>query len=260
MSLSYLTKELLTRHQIHPQKKLGQNFLIDPAVLDRILSAANLKKNDVVLEIGTGLGTLTKVLAEKVKKVITVEVDPQLLQITINYLKDYKNIKYINQSILEYKIPESVTKVVANLPYYITTPIISKLLKEAKMNLIVLTIQAELAERIVAKPGGKDYGSFSVFVQAQAEAKVYSYIQKSAFIPQPEVTSAVLTLKPYKKILYKINFDLVRSAFNQRRKTLKNALKKSKFKVDFMKIGIDPERRAETLNLREWAKLTSTIV
>jgi len=255
MTLSEITKQLLNENNIHINKRLGQNFLIDHGVLDRIVDAANVKKSDKILEIGTGLGVLTKELALSSKKVITLDVDNQLLQVTKSYLNAFKNIEYVNESILKYKLPKSINKVVANLPYYITSPVIQKLLDLKGIDLIVLTIQREVAERIVAGPGSKTFGSFSVYVQAHAEASINSFVPKSAFIPQPDVGSAILVLKSFKKSPYKINFDLVRAGFGKRRKTLRNSL--SEYEVDFDAAGIDPGRRAETLSLEEWERLSS---
>lgn len=251
-------RELLASYNLHPKKRLGQHFLTDPGVLSRLIGAAELKAEDVVLEIGCGLGVLTAELAERVKKVIALEIDPDLILIAKEVLRSFDNINFERADFLKWKEKEKFNKVVANLPYYITTPIIEKLFTlDPLPQLIVLTVQKELAERMIAEPGGKDYGSFTVYVQNRAEVEINSYVPKSAFYPQPGVGSAILAMKPLDRPRYPISEEVVRAAFGQRRKMLRSALKK--FEVDFASAGIDPRRRAETLSLLEFSVLSKHV-
>src|SRR3989339_127513 len=264
-ALLKITKELLTVHNRRPRKSLGQNFLVDPQVLQRIINAAELSSYDVVLEIGTGLGVLTDALAENSEKVITLDPDKEMIQMAKKVLAKHSNVEYISESFLIWDFSSKgddsnhrllpFNKIVANVPYYITTPIIEKILSwEKRPDLVVLTVQKEVAERIVSNPGSKRYGSFSVFVQNKAEAKIKSFVSRRSFYPAPNVESAILVLKPYEKPLYDIDERIVRSAFSQRRKTIKNSLKQ--FNIGFEKIGIDSKRRPETLSLEEFEKIS----
>jgi len=267
-TLSEITRELLKKSKLKIKKRLGQHFLIDKDILQRILAAAELAKEDLAIEIGTGLGTFTKELAERVAKVITVEIDQKLLEVARDFLKDYKNIEFIREDILEVDLsPYPQAKIVANLPYYITTPIIEKLI-EAKPKLIVLTVQREVAERIVSKPASKDYGSFSIFVQYHTIPEIISFVPKSAFLPRPEVSSAILKLTPRKGPAVEVKdeklfFEIVRAAFQQRRKTLKKALSSkfglSKVESALSQAQIDPKRRGETLSLAEFASICNAL-
>lgn len=260
-TLSQITKELLASYGRHPRKRLGQHFLIDPQVLQRIIDAAELNKNDVVLEIGTGLGVLTKELADQVKKIVTIEVDKELLKIAKEVLKDYTNIEFIPGDILKMDLTkiEYPFKVVGNLPYYITSPIIERILGlEQKPKIIVITVQKEVAERMVATPGSKKYGSFSIFVQFHAEVKLDSLVSKSSFYPRPEVSSAIVVLKPYQISPYQVSnekkfFEIVHTAFQQRRKKLKNSL--AEFSLENK--GIDLNRRPEMLSIEEFVHLAN---
>ena len=262
-TLAQITKELLATYGRHPRKRLGQHFLVDPQVVQRILRAAELTKKDHVLEIGTGLGILTKELADHVQKVTTVEVDKELLKIAKEVLKDYANIEFIHGDFLKMELnslcPEGNYKIVGNLPYYITTPVIEKILKaKTKPQLAVLMLQKEVAERMAASPGTKKYGSFSIFVQYHAEVKIDSFVSKSSFYPWPEVSSAIIVLKPYSTPKYEVKneklfFDLVHTAFQQRRKKLKNSL--AEFNLENK--GIDLSRRPEELSLEEFARLAN---
>lgn len=252
---------------------MGQNFLVDQSVLERIINASELSSDDRVLEIGTGLGVLTEALAKRVKHVTTIDPDCDMIKISKDVLSRYENISFIEEDFLDWEIDRQYDKVVANVPYYITSPIIEKLLigcgNEARFGngsrlrprsfkRIVLTIQKEVAERIVSAPGSKRYGSFSVFVQNKAAAAIDSLISKRSFYPQPEVSSAILVLAPYEKPLYDIDEKIVRAAFSQRRKMIRSTLKK--YNIDFEKIGIDPKRRAETLSLEEFERISSAQV
>lgn len=272
LSLSRITKELLRKYNFRPKKRLGQHFLIDSGVLQRIIEAAELSSEDVVWEIGTGLGTLTAELTKRVKEVITIEIDKKLIQIAKDFLKSYDNITIIEGDFLKIDLGFSSKnfKVVANLPYYITAPIIEKLLEVRSSKLasspniqlpisrIVLTLQKEVAQRLIAKPGTKIYGSFTIFVQYHAEVKLHSLIPKSAFYPQPEVGSAIVILKPYKISPFKVRnekifFDIIHAAFQQRRKKLKNSLAK----YNLEGISIDLNQRPETLKIEEFVEISN---
>ena len=197
-------------------------------------------------------------MAEKVCKVITLDPDLEMLGMAKSVLGKHGNIEFIPESFLEYDPclrGWPFNKIVANVPYYITTPIIEKILSwEKKPELVILTVQKEVAERIVSNPGTKKYGSFSVFVQNKAQSNIASLVSRRSFYPAPNVESAILVLKPYDKPLYDIDEKVVRAAFSQRRKTIRNTLKA--FNVDFEKKGIDSSRRAETLSLEELQELS----
>ncbi len=251
------------------KKHLGQNFLYDPSILGRIIDEAELSPDDAVVEIGPGPGKLTRLLAEAVKKVIAIELDQGLYERLRAEFAGYRNVELIHGDALKYPY-ESIGrfKVVANIPYYITTPIIFRLL-EARENLMTmtLTIQKEVAERIAALPGGKDYGVLSIMVQYYAEADMKFIIPKEAFRPAPKVDSAVLQIRLLERpSVYvqdeKMFFRVVRTAFSQRRKTLSNSLKGlgADIKELLKAAGIDPGRRPETLGLEEFAALADTIL
>lgn len=257
-SLRKTTIGLLAAYERRPRKRLGQNFLIDEHALAQIVSSAALLPDDVVLEIGTGMGVLTGELAHRAKCVVTLDPDKEMLQISKKVLSNCSNIEYLAEDFLEWKPDRKFDKVVANVPYYITSPIIEKLLSFKHLpKLIVLTVQKEVAERISSAPGGRKYGSFSVFVQNRAEAKIGAFVPKSSFYPQPNVDSAVLILKPYEKPLYNIDETVVRAAFSQRRKMLRVSLKK--FNYDFERLGIDSKRRPETLSLEEFERISKNL-
>jgi 16S rRNA (adenine1518-N6/adenine1519-N6)-dimethyltransferase len=256
--------------------------LTDQAALSRIINAAELSKEDSAIEIGTGTGILTKELSVHVKNVITFEVDKKIIEVSKEYLSGCNNVTIINEDFLEANplsfLPlnkgemsegQKGYKIVANVPYYITSPIIEKIIEDKIcVSIAVLTVQREFAERIVAKPGTKDYGSFSIFVNYYCEPEIVSYIPKSSFLPQPDVGSAIIKLKfrkepPVKVKSEEIFFKAVRASFGQRRKTLRNALQ-AKFEVsDIDKAlalsGIDPKRRGETLAIQEFANLSNAI-
>jgi len=248
------------------KRYLGQNFLYDPSILKRIIQDAQLEAEDLVLEIGPGPGRLTKMLAEKVKKVIAIEFDENLFRKLKSELAEYKNVELIHGDALKYSyenLPEF--KVVANIPYYITTPIIFRLI-DARKNLesATLTVQKEVAERIVAKPGGKDYGVLSIMVQYYAKPSLKFIIPKEAFRPVPKIDSAVIHIKilasPSVDVENdKIFFRTVKTAFSQRRKMLSNSLKSMRGDVKewLSETGIDPDRRPETLSIEEFAKLAN---
>ena len=253
------------------KRYLGQIFLCDPSILRRIIQVAQLSKEDLVVEIGPGWGKLTRMLAERVKKVIAIELDERLFEGLKTELAGYDNLELIHGDALKYpyeNLPEF--KVVANIPYYITTPIIFRLLK-AKKNLksMTLTIQKEVAERIVAAPGGKDYGVLSVMIQYYAEPRLKFIIPKGAFRPVPKVCSAVVHFKILERPPVSVKdeeyfFRVVKTAFSQRRKMLSNSLKS--LSIDIIDIkdklteaGIDSSRRPETLCIEEFARLSNVL-
>ena len=266
-----MLRELLRKYDIRLNKDLGQHFLSDTGQLKKISDAATLTKDDIVLEVGTGLGTLTKYLAEKAGFVVSVELDKKMIPAAKEYLKGIDNIEIINADIMKCNIPKLLAghpgykhkKVVANVPYYITTPLITLLIgSKTKFELIVLTIQNEVAERIVSKPGRKQYGSFTVFVNYYTKPEIKARIPNSAFTPTPKVDSAVLRLnvldKPSVKVKdEKLFFRMVRGAFNQRRKMLKNALEAAHIKWP-ESTSIDGKRRGETLSIEEFAELADS--
>jgi 16S rRNA (adenine1518-N6/adenine1519-N6)-dimethyltransferase len=280
-SISQQAKSLLLKHGFHLKKSLGQNLLIDPASLERIIEAAKITKEDTVLEIGTGTGILTKELAKKAGNVLSYEIDKRIFEAAKEYLAGIGNIELKNEDFLKAALthfsPLPVkgeglgvrVKVVANVPYYITTPIIEKIFGHKDLfSTVLFTVQREFAERMIAGPGTKDYGSFSVFVNYHTEPKILFHIPKSAFLPQPDVGSAVISLdtRQTPKVAVKdeeVFFKIVRTAFNQRRKTLKKALS-AKFDPEIIdkalsKSGIDGKRRGETLSIEEFATLANEV-
>jgi len=250
------------------KKHLGQNFLYDNSILSRIIQSAGLSGDDIVVEIGPGPGRLTRMLAETVKRLIAIELDPELYERLKGDFIAYRNVEIIHGDAL--KFPFETTgafKVVANIPYYITTPIIFRLL-DARKNVqsMTLTIQKEVAERIVARPGGKDYGVLSIMIQYYASPELKFIIPKEAFRPVPKVDSAVVHMKILERPCVtvkdeKMFFRLVKTAFSQRRKTLSNSLKS--FEGDIKEVlraaGIDPQRRPETLSIKEFARLSDSL-
>jgi len=250
-----------------PKKSLGQYFLYDPLVIEAIIQAAQLEPDDLVVEIGPGPGSLTKRLAEKVQHLIAIELDNALYGKLTVKLSGYDNIELVCGDALEYQYENlPAFKVVANIPYYITTPIIFRLL-DARKNLksMTLTIQKEVAERIAAKPGGKDYGVLSIMVQYYADSSLQFIIPKEAFRPSPKVDSAVVHMRILDKPSVAVRdeelfFRIVRTTFSQRRKMLSNSLKKVHEDVAewLHKAGIDPHRRPETLSMEEFASLADT--
>ncbi len=270
----------LRKFNLSPSKSLGQNFLIDQGILKSIVQAAELTKEDVVLEIGPGLGSLTAELAESAGSVLAVEIDKRLVPILKETLKDYDNIRIINADILQLDpaaefgdVSPGRLKIVANLPYYITTPVIMKLLESGiKAKTMVLMVQKEVADRMKASPGGKDYGALSVAVQYYSKPSVVQEVPPQSFIPKPEVYSSVIKLELYDKPpveLYDemLFFRLVKAAFGQRRKTLVNALNnagyfcldKEEIKGMLEKTGIGEKQRGETLSLEQFAQLANLI-
>lgn len=251
-----------------PKKHLGQNFLYDPSILKRIIDVSGISSNDLVVEIGPGPGRLTRLLAESAERVIGIELDRGLYERLKEEVAEYGNIELIHGDALKYdyeKLPEF--KVVANIPYYITTPIIFRLI-ECRENLrsMTLTIQREVAERIIAKPGNKDYGVLSIMTQYHAVPSLKFIIPKGAFRPVPKVDSAVLYMEIRKSPLVNIKdenifFNVVKTAFSQRRKMLLNSLKplNEDIKDKIAECRIDPKRRPETLSIEEFASLADVL-
>lgn len=273
------TIEVIQKYQFAFQKRFGQNFLIDAHVLEKIVSAAGITKDDCILEIGPGIGTMTQYLAESAGQVIAVEIDTNLLPILTDTLKDYSNIKVINQDILKVDINELVKeynngrpiKVVANLPYYITTPIIMGLFESnVPIDNITVMVQKEVADRMQVGPGSKDYGALSLAVQYYASPYIVANVPPNCFIPRPNVGSAVIRLTRYQEPPVqvkdpKLMFKLIRASFNQRRKTLQNGLNNSP-EISFSKeeitkaiesLGVSPSVRGEALSLEQFAQLAN---
>lgn len=275
-----VTKEILHKYGFKLSKSLGQNFLIDGNIIDNICTKAEITKKDYVLEIGPGIGTLTQELCERAGKVIAIELDKNLLPILDETLAGYDNVEIVQGDVLRIdlhslfkdKLPEGKVKVVANLPYYITTPIVMRLLEE-RLNIdrIVVMVQKEVALRMIASPGNKSYGSLSVAVQYYSDANIIVNVPSSVFIPRPNVDSAVIMLKVYDEPKVEVKdekllFKVVKGAFGTRRKTLLNALSlsnldmtKDEVKEVLTTCNIDPVRRGETLSIEEFAILADYI-
>lgn len=263
-TLAEVTKQLLKAYNRFPRKRLGQHFLTDPQVVERIMAAAKLCHDDLLVEIGSGLGVVTTELAKRAYQVIAIEIDKELLRISKDILNDFHNVSFVGQDILKTNLHELVLgrkhKIIGNLPYYITAPIVEKILTAAdKPEVAVIMVQKEVAERMAAAPGSKKYGSFSIFTQFHAEVKLCSFVSKSSFYPWPEVGSAVVSLKPYKEPKYKVKdeklfFDIMHAAFQQRRKMLRSSLSDYNLEAS----GIELTRRPETLSIEEFVQLADT--
>ena len=267
MSVFEETKFLMDKFNVHPNKNLGQNFLIDENALELIASSAN--KEDIVIEVGPGLGTLTAILAQRAKKVIAVELDPNMIEILTDRFKLYDNVEIINQDILKVDLSQygNNIKVIANLPYYITTQIVTKLLK-AEINEITILIQKEVAERISAKPGEKDAGAITYFVNYYADAEITGYVPKESFVPSPKVDSAVVCLKKLKEPRVKVEnekifFEIIKENFSKRRKTLNNSISntvgKEKLKEILKELNISETTRGENLTLEQFAEISNLV-
>lgn len=268
-----VTNHILHRFKLRADKKLGQNFLIDEDIVRRIVQAAELTPADKVLEVGPGIGTLTQGLAESGADVVAVELDKRLLPVLDVTLAGYDNVRIVNGDILKVDIMQELGaenfKVCANLPYYITTPIIFALLeKRLPMERLVAMVQKEVAERMAAKPGGRDYGALSVAIQYFTEPEIAFIVPPSSFIPAPAVDSAVIVCKRRQKPPVEVCdealfFRVVKAAFSMRRKMLNNALKNmgisSEQCAKWLELaGVDGRRRGETLTLKDFAALTNT--
>ncbi|MBO5088273.1 MAG: 16S rRNA (adenine(1518)-N(6)/adenine(1519)-N(6))-dimethyltransferase RsmA [Lachnospiraceae bacterium] len=280
LSNPQVTIETIKKYDFAFQKKFGQNFLIDSHVLDKIIAAAGVTKEDVVLEIGPGFGTMTQYLAEAAKEVIAVEIDKTLIPILHETLADYENVTIINEDILKVDIAKLVEeknggkpiKVVANLPYYITTPIIMGLFEsQVPLDNITVMVQKEVAQRMQAGPGTKDYGALSLAVQFYAEPYIVANVPPNCFIPRPGVGSAVIRLTKWENPPIgvkdeKLLFALIRASFNQRRKTLQNSLVNGGISVTkeqvveaLEKLELSSTVRGEALTLEQFASLSDTL-
>ena len=268
-----VTQHILNRFKLRADKKLGQNFLIDENVVRQIVAAAELSEADTVLEVGPGIGTLTQGLAESKARVVAVELDTRLLPVLATTLNGYDNVRVVHGDILKVNIMEEVGapsfKVCANLPYYITTPIIFALLeKRLPMERLVAMVQKEVAERMAAQPGGKEYGALSVAIQYYTEPEIAFIVPPTSFIPAPAVDSAVIVCKRRQKPPVEVCdealfFRVVKAAFSLRRKMLSNSLKNMGIQAEqvakWLELAdVDGKRRAETLSLEDFAKLTNS--
>lgn len=275
------TNEILKKYNLTAQKRYGQNFLIDSNILEKIVMAAEIDKEDTVLEIGPGIGTLTQFLCESAGKVIAVEIDRQMIPVLEDTLSEYDNVKIINEDVLKVNFSELVEKendgkpikVVANLPYYITTPIIMGLLEmDVPIESITVMIQKEVAVRMQEGPGSKDYGALSLAVEFYSKAEVKMTVSPNCFIPRPNVDSAVIRLDKYKNPPVEVKdrtlmFRIIKGAFEQRRKTLTNALShssayrtdKAKIEEALVKMGKNVNIRGEELTLAEFAELSDIL-
>ncbi|NLK97931.1 MAG: 16S rRNA (adenine(1518)-N(6)/adenine(1519)-N(6))-dimethyltransferase RsmA [Epulopiscium sp.] len=276
------TKEILNKYPFVFRKKYGQNFLIDSHVLNKIIKGAQITEEDCVLEIGPGIGSLTQVLSQHAKKVIAVEIDDQLIPILKDTLGEYSNIKLIHGDILKIDLKKLIEeendnkpiKVVANLPYYITTPIIMELLEnKLPVSSITIMVQKEVAQRLAASPGSKDYGTISVAVQYYSKPCLIANVPHNCFIPRPNVDSAVIHLEVLNEPTVSVKdeelfFKIIKAAFSQRRKTLINCLfnqntvsiSKEEMAVLLKEIGLEENIRGEMLSIYDFAKLTDALI
>ena len=275
------TIEIIQKYDFMFQKKFGQNFLIDTHVLEKIISAAGITKDDCVLEIGPGIGTMTQYLAENAGHVVAVEIDRNLIPILKETLADYDNVTVINEDILRVDIKALAEeynggkpiKVVANLPYYITTPIIMGLFESGvPIDNITVMVQREVADRMKEGPGSKDYGALSLAVQYYAEPEIVANVPPNCFIPRPNVGSAVIRLTRHKEMPVEVKdpalmFKIIRASFNQRRKTLQNGLgnapelpyTKEQIAAAIAEMGLTPTIRGEALSLAQFAQLSDIL-
>ena len=269
------TAELVKKYNFKFTKSLGQNFLVDQSVPRDIVDGADVGPEDLVIEIGPGVGTLTAQLLKIAKRVVAIELDDTLIPILTEELGGYSNFSLIHNDALKVNFDEIIgdeksVKLVANLPYYVTTPIIVKLLKEKhKFKSLTIMIQKEVAERMNAEPGNKDYGALTLLVQYYCNTKIVRKVPPACFIPRPKVDSIVIRLDKLDEPKVKVDneklfFDIIRNSFNMRRKTLWNGVKsigpaKEKLEEAFEKAGVDPKRRGETLSIQEFATLSNCI-
>ena len=275
------TIEVLQKYRFNFQKKFGQNFLIDTHVLDKIIDASGVTEDDFVLEIGPGIGTMTQYLCERAREVVAVEIDKNLIPILSDTLKNYSNVTVINEDILkvdicklaEEKNQGKPIKVVANLPYYITTPIIMGLFEShVPIDSITIMVQKEVAERMQEGPGSKEYGALSLAVQYYAKPEIVANVPPNCFMPRPNVGSAVIRLTRHEKPPVevedeKLMFRIIRASFNQRRKTLANGLNNSPeihlpkevIQESIVSLGVSENIRGEALSLEQFAELSNEI-
>ncbi|MBQ9608180.1 MAG: 16S rRNA (adenine(1518)-N(6)/adenine(1519)-N(6))-dimethyltransferase RsmA [Lachnospiraceae bacterium] len=279
LSNPQVTIEILKKYNFAFQKRYGQNFLIDGHVIEKIIRAADITKDDVVLEIGPGIGTMTQYLAEAAGYVYAVEIDKNLLPILEETLAEYDNVNVINEDILKLDIHELIRddkrtlKVVANLPYYITTPIIMGLFEnDVPAESVTVMVQKEVAARMQALPGSKDYGALSLAVQYYAEPYIVAHVPPNCFMPRPNVASSVIRLTRWDKPPVEVDdeklmFKLIRASFNQRRKTLQNSINnsqelnisKSEVTDALNKMSLSENIRGETLSLEQFARLSDLL-
>jgi 16S rRNA (adenine1518-N6/adenine1519-N6)-dimethyltransferase len=278
------TTEIIKKFKIKLNKNLGQNFLTDENIVKKIVGSAIISDRDLVIEIGPGIGSMTRELCKNAGKVLAVEIDKYLIPALTYNLREFNNIEIVNKDIMDENIVEMINtaklsgfnpenvKVIANLPYYITTPIIMKFLEEAPgIDMMVFMVQKEVAERMVAKPGGKDYGALSVAVQFYSEPSIIFNVSPDSFVPRPNVDSTVIKLNVYKEPIVDIKskkmfFKTVKAAFGQRRKTLPNALcnsgyfkqNKEEMKDILENIGVGENQRGETLSIMQFAELSNS--
>lgn len=275
------TVEVLQKYQFNFQKKYGQNFLIEPQVLETIVDAAHIQADDCVLEIGPGIGTMTQYLAEQAREVVAVEIDKALIPILQDTLSEYPNVTIINEDILKVDLEKLVkekndgrpVKVVANLPYYITTPIIMRLFEShVPLHSITIMVQTEVAQRMQVGPGTKDYGALSLAVQYYSRPEIITHVPPTCFIPRPNVGSTVIRLTRYEKPPVEAAdesflFSLIRASFNQRRKTLVNGLSnasglnlsKAQITEALEQMGLPANVRGETFTLEQFARLSELL-
>lgn len=281
-------RDISERHGFRRADSLGQNFLVDRNIIEKIIDAAELTQETLVIEVGPGMGALTQLAAEKAGKVIAVEIDRHLIPVLNEVLGPIENVEIINRDILKTDINELIVAerknfsdsgrelkrvvILGNLPYYITTPIIMGILeKEVDMDTMVIMMQKEVADRIVATPGGKTYGALSIACQFFCQTNYVTTVPRTVFQPQPKVDSAVLRLDRRKELPWEIGaggrelfFKVVRAGFNMRRKTLLNALSamgidKTDLKNILKSVEVEPSRRAETLSIQEFARISNKI-
>ena len=277
------TKFIMKKYNIRANKSLGQNFLINSEVVENIVNSSEINKEDMVIEVGPGLGTLTKYLLEKAGKVLCIELDPKMIKILNDRFSEYDNFEIINADVLKVNLNEVIdenkkngkiknVKVVANLPYYITTPIIMKLLEERlDIESITVMIQKEVADRLIEIPGGKNTGAITHTVYYYCESEKIMEVPNSSFIPEPEVTSEVIKMNLRKEPGVRVNnpkvmFMIIKSAFMQRRKTLLNALTNTKVFINkeeglniLKKLNLNENVRAEELSLQDFANIAQAI-
>ncbi len=273
-SVASIRKEL-AEYGLFPKKRLGQHFLIDRNILNKVIRSAGVEKEDVVLEVGPGLGEMTLALARQAKKVIAIEIDSKLVVILEKKMKDHPNVEVVKSDILKVNFDQFLRKegrpikVVANLPYQISTPLLFRFIESKEVfSTFTLMLQREVAERMVASPGRKEYGPLSIFIQLFFGLSIRFFIKPSAFFPPPKVDSALVHMVWKEEPMIETNDEewfkrVVKACFGYRRKTLVNALKHSELTLPesveskMMEIGIDPRRRPETLSIQEFAKLAS---
>lgn len=272
---NYNTQELVKKYGFRFTKTLGQNFLIEDSVPRDIAEGADVNEEDMVIEIGPGVGTLTAQILQRAKKVTVIEIDKTLIPILEEELGDQEKLTIVNADALKVDLNEIIgeeksVKLVANLPYYVTTPIVANLFKSGvKFKNMTIMIQKEVADRMNAEPGTKDYGAISLLVQYYCNTKIIRKVAPSCFMPRPKVDSIVIRLdrleEPRVKVLdEKLLFEIIRSSFNMRRKTLWNSTKplglsKEKHELAYQEAGIDPKRRGETLTMEEFCELSNRV-